>query len=248
MQTEHPNGCYGTCPDCGITHALGSGSSESYARGLMARMLKLGRLDVDIPDTDANPSLELDRLFPGDRGHMFGVLECQDGHQQTVWLKAFSSLRGGIRFVPGWVTPNISQRDYERVIDPQEKAIKAISAKWSSETDPEQKSRHARERAARSQSLWNEMKALYRFHNFAGRSATIDDLFESKGVPGGVGECCAPKLLCAAALQSLTPIGLSEFYWGPRTIYEGKTSGTFYPCCEQRCRPLLGFILCQSSL
>ena len=59
------------------------------------------------------------------------------------------------------------------------------------------------------------MKTLYRFHNFCREEATISDLFKDSGVPGGVGECCAPKLLCEAAKRGLMPIGLSEFYWGP---------------------------------
>lgn len=241
------NGCYGRCPNCDTTHTLGIGNSRRYARDLMANISRLKRLDIDVPATDADPQLNLKTLFPGDRGHMFGVLECQTPDKRTVWLKAFSSLRGGIRFVPGWVKPNISQLDYLRVIDPQERAIKAVSNQCNIEMHPERKTELARDRAVRSQSLWNEMKDLYVFHNFAGRSATIGDLFGAKGVPGGVGECCAPKLLCAAAIAGLTPLGLSEFYWGPKTQYDGKTSGTFYPCCEQRCRPLLGFILCDHA-
>jgi hypothetical protein len=241
---ELENGCYGTCPDCGTEHSLPVGASRDYARSLMANIERLGRLDIDVSVADADPKLRLTSLFPGDRGHMFGVLQCQAPDKSILWLKAFSSLRGGIRFVPGWVSPNISQNDYQRIIDPQEQRIKAVSNRWRLEADPVKKTELARERASRSQSLWNKMKALYVFHNFAGRSASISDLFGTHGVPGGVGECCAPKLLCAAALAGLTPLGLSEFYWGPKTQYDGKTSGTFYPCCEQRCRPLLGFILC----
>ena len=244
MLTEHSNGCYGLCPDCGVTHSLGIGESKNYARALMNRMTELGRLDVDVPQAEANPALTLEHLFPGDRGHMFGVLECVDSNQHTIWLKAFSSLRGGVRHVPGWVRPNISQRDYERIIDPQEAKIKSVSGQWETERDPVKKANLAQERAQLSRSLWRQMKSLYRFHNFAGRTATLDDLFQDKGVPGGTGECCAPKLLCEAALRGLTPVGLSEFYWGPSTEYDGKTEGSFYPCCEPRCRPLLGFILC----
>lgn len=239
-----PNGCYGFCPRCNEIHTLGAGNTRSHAQALMRQLIELGRLDVDVSETHADPNLRLDRLFPGDRGHMFGVLECIDGTGDTVVLKAFSSLRGGIRFVRGWVPPNISQANYDRVITPQETAIKQVSLHWQREDDPEKKAHFAQERAARSKALWNEMKTLYRFYNFAGQEATIDDLFKDTGVPGGVGECCAPKLLCEAAKQGLRPLGLSEFYWGPTTTYDGKSAGQFYPCCEQRCRPLLGFLLC----
>ena len=40
----------------------------------------------------------------------------QNADGETVWLKAFSSLRGGIRFVHGWVPPNLSEADYANVV------------------------------------------------------------------------------------------------------------------------------------
>ena len=238
------NGCYGFCARCNTIHTLGVGNTIEYAQELMRTLIEYGRLDIDVGEAHADPALRLDRLFPGDRGHMFGVLECRDQSSNTIWLKAFSSLRGGIRFVQGWVPPNLSKADYDRVITPQEDKIKSISSRWEHTDDPDEKAYLAQQRAVRSKALWNEMKALYRFYNFAGEQATISHLFKSMGVPGGVGECCAPKLLCEAAQRGLTPLGLSEFYWGPTTTYDGKSAGQFYPCCEQRCRPLLGFILC----
>ena len=241
---DFDNGCYGICPDCNQTRRLGVGNAMTYAHRLMSEMVVKNRLDIDLSKDAADPRLSLSNLFPGDRGHMFGVLETENQQGQTVWLKAFSSLRGGIRFVHGWVPPNLSEENYAQVVAPQERAIKEISAQWANATDAIQKASFATQRAAMSKTLWNEMKALYRFYNFQGRTATIDELFKGIGVPGGVGECCAPKLLCHAAQSGLRPKGLCEFYWGPQTEYDGKSAGQFYPCCEPRCRPLLGFLLC----
>lgn len=241
------NGCYGHCPRCNTTNRLGLGDSLKYARDLMNRMVTLGRLDVDISDELADPTLTLDVLFPGDRGHMFGVLQAEDAAGQTVWLKAFSSLRGGVRFVPGWVPPNLSSEIYDQIVSPQETEIKKVSKAWEQTNTAEEKRRLAQKRARLSKALWLQMKELYCFQNFNGQTATIDELFRGVGVPGGVGECCAPKLLCEAAKQQLTPKGLCEFYWGPHGSYDGKTAGKFYPCCEARCRPILGFILCGAN-
>ena len=241
------NGCYGVCPNCQRTFRLGTGDSLAYARSLMSTMVAQQRIDIDVDEHEADPRLSLEALFPGDRGHMFGVLETHNADGDTVWLKAFSSLRGGIRFVPGWVPPNLSESDYATVVTPQERAIKSVSAQWAETTDPLEKKALAKKRAGMSKSLWHEMKSLYRFYNFCGQSAGIDELFQERGAPGGVGECCAPKLLCYAAQQGLTPVGLCEFYWGPTEQYDGKYAGQFYPCCEQRCRPILGFILCGST-
>ena len=247
MTHAFDNGCYGYCAQCETEYRLGVGGAMEYAKELMETLQTMGRLDIDVPDDEKDPRLSLEALFPGDRGHMFGVLECASQTGDRVFLKAFSSLRGGIRFVPGWVKPNLSQVDYERVVWPQEQKIKAISAQWKSASDATKKARLAQARTQLSQNLWREMRSLYRFFNFTGGTASIDHLFGDRGVPGGVGECCAPKLLCAAAKANLKPLGLCEFYWGPTKKYDGKTPGTFYPCCEQRCRPILGFILCGST-
>lgn len=238
------NGCYGHCRQCNETHRLGLGDTVDYARNLMKQMVTLGRLDVDVSEKSADPALTLDALFPGDRGHMFGVLQAVDDQGDTTWLKAFSSLRGGVRFVPGWVPPNLSSEHYQQIVSPQEAHIKAVSKAWEAAETEQERQRLGHKRAKLSKALWLEMKDLYRFTNFHGQTAKIEDLFVDIGVPGGVGECCAPKLLCEAARQKLTPKGLCEFYWGPHGEYDGKIAGQFYPCCEARCRPLLGFILC----
>ena len=147
------NGCYGFCSKCNTIHTLGVGNTRVYAEQLMRQLVELGRLDVDVSECDADPALRLDRLFPGDRGHMFGVLECRDEQGKTAWLKAFSSLRGGIRFVKGWVPPNISKADYDQIITPQENNIKRISRRWELTEDPEEKASLAQERAMRSKAL-----------------------------------------------------------------------------------------------
>ena len=218
-----------------------------HAEALMDEMVAKNRLDIDVAEDQADPRLALSALFPGDRGHMFGVLQAEDQGGRTIWLKAFSSLRGGIRFVPGWVPPNLSAHDYDTIVTPQENAIKAVSAQWTAATDPDAKESLAKKRAKMSQTLWKDMLARYRFYNFRGQTAGVQSLFRDRGVPGGTGECCAPKLLCEAAKLGLMPKGLCEFYWGPKTMYDGKSAGQFYPCCEPRCRPILGFILCGSE-
>ncbi|MGY8674438.1 MAG: hypothetical protein ACKVHO_17840, partial [Verrucomicrobiia bacterium] len=64
------------------------------------------------------------------------------------------------------------------------------------------------------------------------------------GLPGGVGDCCGPKLLQHAANTRLKPIGLAEFYWGGPHLSGKRQPGSFYPCCEEKCQPILGYMLC----
>ncbi|MFM7425809.1 MAG: RluA family pseudouridine synthase, partial [Elainella sp.] len=61
------------------------------------------------------------------------------------------------------------------------------------------------------------------------------------GLPTGTGDCCAPKLLHWAALNGWKPLTLAEFWWGRPE--PGRIVGEFYAACEERCQPLLGFLL-----
>ena len=82
--------------------------------------------------------------------------------------------------------------------------------------------------------------------------------------PTGVGECCAPKLICRAAQLQVKPIGIAEFWWGPEpkkiparvvekrsilplklqsNIQYPESALTFYAPCETRCMPLMPYLL-----
>jgi tRNA pseudouridine32 synthase / 23S rRNA pseudouridine746 synthase len=92
-----------------------------------------------------------------------------------------------------------------------------------------------------SRQLQTEMHAAYRLTNFYGQSLSLQQLLP-KGTPTGTGECCAPKLLHYAATHGLKPLAMAEFWWGKSTI-EDKVQGQFYGACEERCQPLMGFLL-----
>ena len=101
-----------------------------------------------------------------------------------------------------------------------------------------------RQRRTLSQKLQADMHAAYRLTNFAGDSLTLADiqaLEQSSGLPTGTGDCCAPKLLHYAAQHGLQPLALAEFWWGPPL--GDRQSGHFYGACEERCQPILGFLL-----
>lgn len=82
--------------------------------------------------------------------------------------------------------------------------------------------------------------------------------------PTGVGECCAPKLICRAAQLQIKPMGIAEFWWGPHPaktparIVEKRSIAClqpkhtnqyiekeliFYAPCEARCMPLMPYLL-----
>lgn len=61
--------------------------------------------------------------------------------------------------------------------------------------------------------------------------------------PSGAGDCCAPKLLQHAYLNSMRPISIAEFWYGASPHSEVRLDGTFYPACRGKCLPILTFML-----
>lgn len=92
-----------------------------------------------------------------------------------------------------------------------------------------------------------------------GSPVSLSDYWPHASV--GVGECCAPKLLCWAAQLGVIPSGLVEFQFvshdhllsslpksSPRaqlinTLEVSQGALSFYTPCEPRCQPILPFLL-----
>jgi len=248
-RADAPAVCAGPCRACGRAHALGSGAARAHAQALIRALEAHRRLDFERPAGDADPALSFDHLFPAGQGNMFGVLECRDAGGRPVLLRAFSSLRRGIREAPGWVPPLLSARDYYGRVQPGQRAIEALTREVE-ELLPDSPARRRLQtrRADASRALLADMQERYRFRNFRGECRSLREIFVredgQRGIPGGVGECCAPKLLQAAVRRGLRPVGIAEFYWGGRRGSARLEHRRFYPACAQRCRPILGFLLC----
>lgn len=240
---SEPIACFGDCRDCGRRHELPVGNARAHALELIREFEELQRLDYLVGKDAADPLLSFAHLFPVGHGNMFGVLECEDAHGETVVLRAFSSLRRGIREIDGWVLPILSAQTYFGVIVPEQQKIEHMTRRLRGlESGSAEHSEVLLERKRASRELLDEMRSRYRFHNFRGEERVLEDaVWPPRAAPGGVGECCAPKLLDHAARNGLRPRGLAEFYWGDNG---NKVSGDFYPSCEARCRPILGFMLC----
>ena len=240
------NAFRGFCRDCGRFHSLPEAGARLRAQQIMAEFRAHGRLDYDVPAARSNPRLAFDRLFPRGRGHMFGVLECQAPSGETLFLRAFSSLHDGIREVEGWVPPLLSAEEFYGLVLPTQHVIRDMTHELEELTEgsPAYEAL-VDERKKISRELLETMQGLYRFANFRGESRSLSGVLDrSLKVPGVVGECCAPKLLVHAARQGLIPRSLAEFYFGG-TGHSGQlVSGEFYPPCESRCQPILGYLLC----
>jgi tRNA pseudouridine32 synthase/23S rRNA pseudouridine746 synthase len=92
-----------------------------------------------------------------------------------------------------------------------------------------------------SRKLQSQLFQAYSITNFGGESRSLDSFMAEKYFPTGTGECCAPKLLHYAATHRLIPLAMAEFWWGKDNT--DKRSSQFYGACEERCQPLMGFLL-----
>ena len=230
-----------------MIHSLPVGNSRKYALELMEKLEEFKRIDFPTPAT-RHPPLDTvvfptDVLWSESRGHMFGVLECQDAAGNTVVLKAFSGQYNGEWLADGWVPPIIDVDEFNRLVDPVDREIKQLDRLIAEKKDPELIQR----RKALSQELMKQIHALYLLTNFRRETRPLTDVFQG-GIPTGAGDCCAPKLLNYAAKNGLTPLGLSEFYWGRENRSGTRKHGEFYPACAEKCQPILGFMLCGKDM
>jgi hypothetical protein len=190
--------------------------------------------------------LATDYLYGEARGKMFGVLVCRTREGSFTTLKAFSGQYNGQWELEGWVPPLFDVQDFKNLNNPVERQIKALGREAMKKiSDKSCYDNILQQRKQLSQQLMKDIHALYILHNFKGEHCSLFDQFpQGRGIPTGTGDCCAPKLLNYAAIHKLQPLGLAEFYWGKTNKSSSRHEGQFYLACEDKCGPILGFLLC----
>lgn len=101
-------------------------------------------------------------------------------------------------------------------------------------------------RKHKSVKLQEELFDNYRFQNTDGEVKKMRDIFKvyaNRNPAAGAGECAAPKLLQYAFENDMKPLAIAEFWWGKSTKSEDKVNKEFYPACNDKCRPILSFML-----
>lgn len=210
--------------------------------------------------------------FPRQQGQMLGVLLARDAQGQQHTLKAFSGQMNGAWLVHGWAEPLSTLRHdthaaytlaFARVVQLGEEAAaaqaqaRALSGEprlrkgWEAEPQlaalEERRVKARRGQRAVSQALLARIRESTVVTNFRGEHASLQDAsLLGASSPGGTGDCCAPKLLNAAAKVGWKPESLSEFWFGSAPPAGGRTHAQSYPACASRCQPLLGYMLCGS--
>lgn len=212
----------------------------------MQKLSELKRIDFNNPAEEADHRCATDSLFGHARGKMFGVMPCTKSGKNIIILKAFSGQYNGIWEVAGWVPPLFNVRKFAELNYSIEKKIKQLSRDIEKLAgNPLEQTRIIRRRKTMSQELMKKIHGLYTLPNFRGQKKSLYDIFSDKnGIPTGTGDCCAPKLLGFAARNNLVPLGMAEFYWGLENKSKTRLHGHFYPACNDRCKPILGHMLC----
>jgi hypothetical protein len=235
----------GFCRRCQQDHLLPSGKARELAYGLMEKLEQHKRLDFNSPQTET-PMFSTSSLFGDDRGKMFGVLEGIDTLGNNVILYAFSGQYHGHWLIPGWAPPLFDEQRWQLQNYAAEKRIKTLTARINSAaTDFGEKQTLKCQRKNLSQQLMADLHSLYTVKNSRGETAPLASFYSSRrGAPTGAGDCCAPKLLNHAFNNTIKPTGMAEFYWGRTNLSKSRRHGHFYPPCTDKCKPLLGFMLC----
>ncbi|MFC1524074.1 hypothetical protein ACFL6N_04710 [Thermodesulfobacteriota bacterium] len=236
----------GHCNQCDTLHSISQGEARQKCRELMHVLDREKRIDLEVLSSQAQPCFSTDVLFGPGRGQMFGVMVCRDLKGALHVLRAFSGQYDGAWEVAGWAPPLFDVGEWRKINDPVEREIKGLGRELSL-LQPDDRARNhlLQKRKSLSQQLMKDIHGLYRLTNFQGETRSLYDVYqEGNGIPTGTGDCCAPKLLNLAARQKLTPLGLAEFFWGKENRSLTKHHGIFYPSCEEKCAPILGFLLC----
>jgi len=100
-------------------------------------------------------------------------------------------------------------------------------------------------RRALSNRLQSAFWAEHTLVNFRGAALPMKDAHaRDAALLPGAGECAAPKLLQDAARRGVRPFALAEVWVGPLQKEPRRVQGQAYGPCDERCRPILGHLLC----
>lgn len=185
-------------------------------------------------------------------GKMFGVLVVKNHQNKTGYLAAFSGKLGGAnhhaKFVPP-VFDSLTENNFlNRGMDELNKMNQEISEENEHKLEDylERISILKTTRRKLSNSLQQELFNNYHFLNQLGEEKSLNELFTQasyKNPPAGAGECAGPKLLQYAFQHKMNPIAMAEFWWGQSPKSEQWKHGYYYPCCKEKCEPILAHML-----
>lgn len=183
---------------------------------------------------------------------MFGVLIVKNENNQLGYLAAFSGKLAGGNHHAKFVPPVFDGLSDESFVNEGMIALGKIIEEINileSENKKENASKIEElkiKRKNHSTTLQNKIFDHYAFLNISGKSKSLRTIFEEedyKNPPVGAGECAGPKMLQYAFQNNLKPLAIAEFWWGQSPKSETWVHQKFYPCCKEKCFPILKHML-----
>ena len=98
-------------------------------------------------------------------------------------------------------------------------------------------------RHAMSDELQRWLFAQFSMLNALGESRSLLEIWKNELPPAGAGECCEPCLLQYAFTKGWHPLCIAMFWWGESPKEEVRHHLHFYPACNGKCKPVLGWML-----
>jgi tRNA pseudouridine32 synthase/23S rRNA pseudouridine746 synthase len=180
-------------------------------------------------------------------GKMFGVLVVQLKTGDIGYLAAFSGKLGGKNNYSKFVPPVFDLLTEGSFLNLGMQKLTRMNEeiRMAKVNNTELKDRKL-VRRLHSIALQKQIFENYHFLNQEGLRKSLNELFSDAGYknpPAGAGECAGIKLLQYAFLHQMKPLALTEFWWGQSPKSDTWKHGEFYPCCKEKCAPILKHML-----
>jgi tRNA pseudouridine32 synthase/23S rRNA pseudouridine746 synthase len=183
------------------------------------------------------------------KGKMFGVLVVENQAKEIGYLSAFSGKLDGntykTLFVPSLFDTSVEDYFLDKGMTELTEIGNKIEQLKSKENSQKEIDRLKELRKNKSTTLQQKIFDQYLFLNKGKELKSLCAIFEEysdRKPAAGAGECSAPKLLHYAFKHKMKPLAIAEFWWGTTTKSNRKHL-EFYPACNDKCRPILGYML-----
>ncbi len=179
-------------------------------------------------------------------GKMFGVLVVKTKENEIGYLAAFSGKLAKGNHHSKFVPPVFDMLTENSFLNLGMQELTRINKEIETLTDSIRIEELKNVRKNHSIALQNKIFDQYHFLNRAGEQKSLIELFKEAGYKNcvaGAGECAGPKLLQYAFQNKMQPLALAEFWWGLSPKSEKWKHGHFYPCCKEKCEPILAHML-----
>ena len=98
-------------------------------------------------------------------------------------------------------------------------------------------------RHAMSDELQRWLFSQFVMLNARGESRSLLEIWKNELPPAGAGECCEPRLLQYCFRKGWHPLCMAMFWWGESPKEEVRHHLHFYPACNSKCKPIMGWML-----